>query len=492
MPADKWRSGYQYRCIVTNSRGVSTTSRAATLTAHVFWLEPKDVSGPVGSTVIFTAGADGENLRWQWQYSTNGGASWSVQHGRVSDRSSYTEYPGAAPDGWQYRCIVSGAGGSIISDAAKLSVYPQIKRQPVSVRKTVGETAEFTVEADGTDLSYQWQYSADGSTWAASTWKGAKTPTLYVPAALKRSGYQYRCIVTGSSGVSTTSRAATLTVSDFYLEPRDVSGPVGSTAIFTAGAYGENLHWQWQYSTDGGATWENTRLSGAARDWLTVPVTADKEGWFFRCIVTGTGGAVISDAVQLQLFPQITKQPQAVSAKAGETAVFTVEAAGEGLSYQWQYCENSAMLFCNTSWSGAQTPTLRVPAALARGGYYYRCVVTGANGLAVDSEPAQLTVLREQTAPQITKQPEDVTAEAGELAYFTSGGTCGGGYKSHWEYSTDGVTWRKTSFATVGYYGETLQIPAAASRNGYQYRYVITHTESGSTAVSNPAKLIVK
>ena len=42
--------------------------------------------------------------------------------------------------------------------------------------------------------------------------------------------------------------------------------------------------------------------------------------------------AVVPPAVEA---PSITKQPQPVSVKVGETATFTVEAAGEGLSYQW-------------------------------------------------------------------------------------------------------------------------------------------------------------
>ncbi len=41
---------------------------------------------------------------------------------------------------------------------------------------------------------------------------------------------------------------------------------------------------------------------------------------------------VVPPAVEASL---ITKQPQPVSVKVGETATFTVEAAGEGLSYQW-------------------------------------------------------------------------------------------------------------------------------------------------------------
>ncbi|MCC8029727.1 MAG: hypothetical protein LIO75_08050, partial [Lachnospiraceae bacterium] len=77
----------------------------------------------------------------------------------------------------------------------------------------VGDTATFTVEAEGDDLSYQWQYSSNGgTTWLNSGQTGAATATISVQVKESRDGQQYRCVVTDGSGNTVTSDAATLNV----------------------------------------------------------------------------------------------------------------------------------------------------------------------------------------------------------------------------------------------------------------------------------------
>ena len=73
------------------------------------------------------------------------------------------------------------------------------------------ETANFTVEATGSDLSYQWQQSTDnGSSWTVIA--DATDATYTTPATtMDMSGTQYRCVVSNSAG-SVISDAATLTV----------------------------------------------------------------------------------------------------------------------------------------------------------------------------------------------------------------------------------------------------------------------------------------
>ena len=88
---------------------------------------------------------------------------------------------------------------------------PTISTQPTGQTVTEGNTASFTVEANGDNLSYQWQQSADnGQSWPDID--GATNDTYSIEATtISMSGYQYRCVVTGS-GVSVISSAATLTV----------------------------------------------------------------------------------------------------------------------------------------------------------------------------------------------------------------------------------------------------------------------------------------
>ena len=87
--------------------------------------------------------------------------------------------------------------------------------------------------------------------------------------------------------------------------------------------------------------------------------------------------------------PKIITQPQPASVKAGETATFTVEAAGEGLSYQWQIKAGKGgwddITDANTS---SYTTTAVVPNC---NGFEYRCVVSNSAG-SVNSGSATLTV----------------------------------------------------------------------------------------------------
>lgn len=91
---------------------------------------------------------------------------------------------------------------------------PNITEQPYDYTVTEGEDATFTVEASaGSEtLTYQWQQSTDnGSSWANIE---SETNASYTINSTNTSmnGYQYRCVVTGSGGVSVISQTATLTV----------------------------------------------------------------------------------------------------------------------------------------------------------------------------------------------------------------------------------------------------------------------------------------
>lgn len=88
---------------------------------------------------------------------------------------------------------------------------PTITNHPKNVEVKEKETATFTVEATGSDLSYQWQKSTDnGSNWTDIT---GETNTTYTTGktTMDMNGTQYRCVVKNSVK-EVTSNTATLTV----------------------------------------------------------------------------------------------------------------------------------------------------------------------------------------------------------------------------------------------------------------------------------------
>ena len=122
-------------------------------------------------------------------------------------------------DGQKYRCVVTGEnGGSSISRVVYLTVgivegTPEITVQPEDFTGTAGETAQFTVQASGTDLTYKWQYCNAGSNvWRGSSMKGNGSSSLSVPVTATRDGQKYRCVITGGNGRTAITETVVLTV----------------------------------------------------------------------------------------------------------------------------------------------------------------------------------------------------------------------------------------------------------------------------------------
>lgn len=106
---------------------------------------------------------------------------------------------------------------------------PVITSQPEDVTVKDGETATFTVVADGKDLTYQWQRDK-GRGEGFKDYEGQNRASCITGNVGEScNGFQYRCIVSNSAG-SVTSRSATLTVAD------DTTPPSETTYIITATA----------------------------------------------------------------------------------------------------------------------------------------------------------------------------------------------------------------------------------------------------------------
>ena len=87
-----------------------------------------------------------------------------------------------------------------------------ITSQPQDMSAANGASATCSVTAEGTNLSYQWLFSADnGATWLTSS---CKTAQYTVIVQTQYNGNLYRCRVTNGAGVSVLSDAATLTVTE--------------------------------------------------------------------------------------------------------------------------------------------------------------------------------------------------------------------------------------------------------------------------------------
>ena len=228
-----------------------------------------------------------------------------------------------------------GMGGSQAGKDGS-AIAPTIATQPGNQTVTAGQTATFSVTAAGTaPLTYQWQKGSaaiNGATSASYTTSATATSD---------SGSTFNVVVSNSAG-EIASNAAALTVNAAPVAPSITQQPshqtvtAGQTATFSVTAAGTApLAYQWQKGT--------TAITGATLASYTTPATATSDsGSTFSVVVSNSAGTITSNAASLTVnaapvAPSITQQPSNQTVTAGQTATFSVTAAGTApLAYQWQ------------------------------------------------------------------------------------------------------------------------------------------------------------
>jgi hypothetical protein len=207
--------GMQYRCIVTDGYGNEEISEVAAVHAGTVLEitgQPEDFTGPIGSKATFSVEAKGDGLKYQWQMLFNG--VWKNSSALGAKTSTITFTISNMHDGMQYRCIVTdGYGNEEISEASIVhaGTVLEITGQPEDFTGPVGSTATFSIEAEGNDLTYQWQYYSKG-TWINSSASGATTSMILFNVKSSHDGMQYRCVVTDSEGNEVISDVVTVHV----------------------------------------------------------------------------------------------------------------------------------------------------------------------------------------------------------------------------------------------------------------------------------------
>ncbi len=115
--------------------------------------------------------------------------------------------------------------------------------------------------------------------------------------------------------------------------------------------------------------------------------------------------------------PAITLNPANVSGCMGGMAVFTINASGDGLTYQWR--KNGSGINNNANTNGVNTPTLTLTSLAANDAASYDIVVTGTCSPSVTSAPATLSVNALPSANATSNSP---VCETGAILLDASGG----------------------------------------------------------------------
>jgi Secretion system C-terminal sorting domain len=502
----------QYRCIVTTicTPLQSTTSNAAVLTvANGISIITQPSSSTVCSSTntSFTVSTSGVPSSYKWQISTNGGASYTdlvdvLPYSGVGLPTLNVNNPTGTLNGNLYRCVLASGCGNLTTNGASLTVNPNvtISSNPVDQSICLGNTASFAAAASGIGLGYQWQVSTNGGGTYSNIGGATASNYSFTPVAGDNNKL-FRCVITSGCGGPLNTTGALLTVNGALVitgQPTSLAVCAGLNANFSVAVTGVVNNYQWQVSTNGGASFSNITngglYAGATTANLSLTgVTASLTANQYRCVVTGSCPSINSSAATLTVYtaPSITTPPVASSnICATQNTSFTIAATGTAIGYQWQVSTNGGISFSDLSnggnYAGVTTTTLAISnVTIAMNTYQYRCVVTGTCSPAATSSVAVLGVY---IPVAVGLQPVNTTICSTGTTSFTVTAT-GTSPTYQWEVSTNnGLTFTDISGATA----TTLTLTnVSLSMQSNQYRCRVIGLAPCGFVTSTPATLTV-
>lgn len=344
-------------------------------------------------------------------------------------------------------CTQTMTGSTTITVVAD----PTLNTQPNVSMCVGGMTILGTQPTGGTgNISYQWKYSADGSTNWANVANG--TPSGFTYTITAEGGYQelvvtgtgsetaqdtyYKCVLTSDGcgcDVTETGAIKVTIVADPYITTQPTSpasiciGGTGTMTIAAAGGITTTPHYYWQYYN--GTSWDNVSddtPSGAVytgKDATTFSVSGitSAGAYKYRCIVN-RGGSYCNDVTSDEVTVTVVADPSwAINSVTTTTTTYgsavtlssTVQ-GGLGGDISWIRSDEATP---NASETETVVTTGNVPPSV--GTWYYRphYVPTGSGCNLSDGGV---------TAVTITKAPLTITAADQTISYGTAKSTVTG------------------------------------------------------------------
>ena len=495
--------GTQYRCVISvdnsyyivpgcSTGGIKVGKASAQVVAKASGEAVAGKALTVAVSGLPTVGGTNK-IYYQWQFSNDGktwsgstldGATTSTLHLYDSDNVAHSMV------GFSYRCIVSVSGNSAydIKSATSNVIGPVVKGTAAAPSVSVGGTKkiESTLKATVTSLpkygnsnvSYQWQTSADGSTWADSTQSDAKSVSFkpayslvgkYVRCAVSVSNDQYN-VATGYSAAFGKLGKASKTISAAIISPNKRNGDTLTCGISGLASNGANtVAYKWEMTLDS-AFKTDVRLS---EDKGNTHITAWGTNTYYRCTVTASNPYYEYNTAVSPIYGPLAKgvaSAPTVTVSGSNAWGSTLKATVTGLpkygntkvSYQWEARDDSSTTWGNSGYATATTDHITIDAqdAVSKA-RHYRCKVT------VDNDqytvPVAYSADHGKTVKALATSKVAISgtsAVGGKLTCSVSGlPTSGSNTVSYqWQYSNDNRTWTnstytdaKTSSHSLGY-----------------------------------------
>jgi len=449
--------------------------------APVISQHPQNATICSGNNATFSVTATGANPTYQWQLSTDGGNTFNNIPGGTSSSLTVTNAT-VAMNNNRYRCVVSACPPAINSNSAILTVANSatITNQPANAAICENSNTSFSVSTGGPTPNYQWQLSTDGGAnynpvLNNTVYSGATTSTLTITGATAgMNGYRYRCVVS-SAGCPTpaVSNEGILTVNTLVSitsQPQNAAVCSGNNHTFTLSSTGSGATYQWQVSTDGGASFNN--IPGANLSSYTINgATVAMNGYLYRVIVNGTcPPAVTSSNATLNVAVSATASISTSATEACSGANINLTGTvSDATNYQWQVNPGSGFINIangtlpnGASYSGVNTSTLTIGNVQANmSNYQYRLQVS--NSICNTPVNSNEVAIQVRQLPSVTLAASPLTLlMPGQTTMLTAipSGPTGGVLSVNWLFNGNAITnagnTRPVNVEQIGSYRVTI------------------------------------
>ncbi|PLX13782.1 MAG: hypothetical protein C0597_11115 [Marinilabiliales bacterium] len=243
--------------------------------------QPEDTSACLGGNASFSVVATNANS-YQWFKDEN------IIDGETNN--SFAVNNVSSNDEADYTCLITGSCGSPVTTSIAsltLNTNATITAEPASIEVCEGETAEFTIVAAGTGLSYQWKKGTENV--------GTNSPTLSITLVTENDATDYSCVVSGTCN-SIESNSANLSLkiaTQITTQPADINTSVGDDITFSVVADGENLLYQWRF--------DGINIDGANEDSHQILSVVKDDAGEYTVTVSGDCGDVTSETANLSV-----------------------------------------------------------------------------------------------------------------------------------------------------------------------------------------------
>ncbi|MCC6413469.1 MAG: T9SS type A sorting domain-containing protein [Saprospiraceae bacterium] len=184
-------------------------------------------------------------LDLQWQHLENNVWVNLMNDAVYSGTTSTTlllDHPPSVLNNTFYRCRIVGFGpDTLYTNEAKLTVLPvsSITQHPTDANVSIGQVAQFIIQASGSGNQYRWQRFVEGSgldwfdMYDNSDYTGTGSNNIKIYQVQYFDQHKFRCVVTRNNGCVSTSLSATLNVTTAANEPEQKQTLVVAPNPFT-------------------------------------------------------------------------------------------------------------------------------------------------------------------------------------------------------------------------------------------------------------------